>query len=185
MVPVLGSIVAADVCRGGPRVGRGAVCRATRRGPGGAHDAAVLPRARPARLLRGSRPGDAHPLARTRPRTCWPASATTRRAAEIARHRLRAATDSESTRRAVAACGRAARAAIASLGFDDAIRWAQTGLDLIGGRDSTTGTLWNSTWQRAWYRAGRPEDAAASLPSRHGSRSGHRMADLARPRPPW
>jgi predicted ATPase len=58
-----------------------------------------------------------------------------RRAAEIARHRLRAATDSESTRRAVAACGRAARAAIGSLGFDDAIRWAQTGLDLIGGRD--------------------------------------------------
>ncbi len=82
-----------------------------------------------------------------------------RRAAEVARHRLRAATDSESTRRAVAACGRAARAALGSLGFDDAIRWAQTGLDLIGGRDSDDRDALELDLAEGLYRAGRPEDA--------------------------
>jgi tetratricopeptide (TPR) repeat protein len=59
----------------------------------------------------------------------------------------------------VAACGRAARAAIASLGFDDAIRWAQTGLDLIGGRDSDDRDALELDLAEGLYRAGRPEDA--------------------------
>jgi DNA-binding CsgD family transcriptional regulator/tetratricopeptide (TPR) repeat protein len=82
-----------------------------------------------------------------------------RRAAEIARHRLRAAIDSESRRRALVACQHAARAAIRSLCFDDAIRWAQTGLDLIGGRESDDRDALELDLAEGLYRAGRPEDA--------------------------
>src|SRR5262249_2084899 len=80
------------------------------------------------------------------------------RAAEVARHRLRAAIDPESTRAALLASGRAARAGIRSLCFDDAIRWAQIGLDLIGGRGPDRDAL-ELDLAEGLYRAGRPEDA--------------------------
>jgi DNA-binding CsgD family transcriptional regulator len=82
-----------------------------------------------------------------------------RRAGEVARHRLRAATDPESSRRAVLACGHAARVSIRSLAFDDAIRWAQTGLDLISGPGSGDRDALELVLAEALYRAGRPEDA--------------------------
>jgi DNA-binding CsgD family transcriptional regulator/tetratricopeptide (TPR) repeat protein len=82
-----------------------------------------------------------------------------RRAAEIARHRLRAVIDPESTRHALVACGSAAREAIRSRCFDDAIRWAQTGLDLIGGRESENRDTLELDLAVGLYRAGRPGDA--------------------------